>query len=58
MSTQIKRVIMFAFASTQGEVTFNFNIPAETQTEACDKLLKMLGAIQEEVTASRKVGVN
>lgn len=49
MTTIVKPVTTFAFTSVQGEVTYNFNIPAQTHNEACKKLISALTVIAAEV---------
>lgn len=51
MATTIKRVTTFAFSSQVGETTYNFQIPAETEAEARNKLIAALGSVVEDLKA-------
>ncbi len=53
---QVKQTTMFHFQSVQGETTYNFSIPAETKSEACQKLANALTAIAEELNSMMKAG--
>jgi hypothetical protein len=58
MATQIREQKMFFFSSTVGETTYSFNIPANTQAEACRKLEAALTSVIEDVKAMQKPGPN
>jgi hypothetical protein len=55
---QVKQVTTFQFSIQAGETTFNFTIPAETQQEACQKLIAQLNIVLTEVKAILKPGSN
>ena len=47
----MRRVTTFAFTSQVGETTYNFQIPAETESDARNKLIAALGSVVEDLKA-------
>ena len=52
---QTKQITNSVFTCAAGEMTFNFSIPAETQSEAAQKLTAWLGQVCEELKPFIKV---
>lgn len=58
MPLNIQQTTMFQFSIPVAETTYNFNIPAASQSEACQKLLAALAKITEELKVILKPGAN
>ncbi len=58
MSMTIKAVTSFLFSSQQGETIYNLTIPARSEPEAREKLIRDLTLIIEEIKANGKTGPN
>ena len=58
MAMQIRQVTTFGFSLPVGETTYNFQIPADNQREACQKLITALETVIAEVRLIMKPGLN
>jgi hypothetical protein len=54
----VKKVTNFNFTIPTPETTFNFSMPAETQSEAASKLIEALKIAVAELAPLVKAGVN
>lgn len=58
MTMQITEAKSFNFVIPAGEITFTFNIAAQSQNEAAGKILSAMQKAMEELKAMAKPGAN